>query len=103
MEFYEIGSSPCNEECAQTLDPNFTEKNRLECRVYIDQLTREFGEPPGEARYSVKASEHDFGTYREVVIRFNPDNEEETAYADKVQDGLTMWDTLAKEQLLKGK
>lgn len=98
-EFYYIGASPFEEDCAQTTDPAFAEKNRRECEAYLDLLTRTFGPPPGNAYLAIKAQDHDFGTYREVVVYFDPESEEEEAYALTVEAGVPKWDAVALSKL----
>lgn len=68
MNYVEIGSSPCDEPCAQC-GKDSSELMRLECRAYLKQLQREF--PGGDFR--VKASNHDFGTYYEVWCFYSDD------------------------------
>ena len=98
-EFYYIGSSPYEEDCAQTVNQDFTRQNRRECLAYIELLTRQFGPPPGSAHFVVKTEDHDFGMYREVVIYFDPAEPEEVEYADQVENGLPQWDEEAKKNL----
>ncbi len=88
-----LGTVPVAEECSQVGDPDYHTKTKAECRRYITQLKRTFGEPPLGARYKVKAEHHDFGTYHEVVIEFNSENEDAVEYAYVVEGNLPeYWD-----------
>jgi hypothetical protein len=99
QETFFIGSAPYEEDCAQTVDPNFTQQNLLECRVYMEQLLRVFGVLPTKAFLTIKAQDHDFGTYREVVVSFDPEDPEAEKYAMEVEGGIPKWDEEALEQL----
>ena len=94
MEILEIGGTPADEPCAQTAATNyeFSDLNRVECQAYVMALRRKYGEPPDGAEYLIKANPHDFGTYREVVIRFDPDIPAAVQYAEKVERGLSLWE-----------
>lgn len=76
-ETIELGSSPAAEPCAQTTDPNYSEKARAECNLYRAQLQRHYaaahdGQPlPEGCRLVIKANSHDFGCYYEVAVKFD--------------------------------
>src|SRR3990167_9964707 len=81
MDYINIGSSPCNEDCIQVGDPEYYPKAIQECKRFLDLIREKLGpEPPG-ARLKVKSFPHDFGTYHEVVCYFLKDNEEAFEYA----------------------
>lgn len=67
MDFFNIGSSPPEEGCAQVGDVDYSEKSRQECQRYIQVLRAKLGPEPETAQLRVKSFPHDFGTYREVV------------------------------------
>lgn len=90
-DFIYIGSAPCGEDCAQIGQEGFAERNRDECRRYIDALVDYYGEPPLNAYYAIKAESHEFGTYREVVVRYDEECPEACDYAFKVESGLEHW------------
>ena len=84
-----LGPTPCDEDCAQTTDADFAEKNRAECKRYKEQLERLFPDLPEGCYFKVKAERgHDFGPYREVAFCFNPENETHWEMFDKIQSGL---------------
>lgn len=93
-DLYYIGSSPCDEACAQVGEANYAEKARTECRAFIEQLRRQFGPEPDGVRLITKGSPHDFGTYYEVVARVESDAPEASwAYAAQCEDDAApVWD-----------
>ena len=76
-----IGSSPCDEPCAQVGQDNYAVQAKQECRRYIELLLKKFGEPPEGASLSVKGFPHDFGTYYEVVVNYDDDDRAGLDYA----------------------
>lgn len=98
-ELFYIGSSPFDEDCAQTVSPDFAERNHRECAAYALQLARAYGEPPEGAYLAIKRENHDFGIYREVVIYFDPESEVQQEYASRVEEGLAKWDRKSAEVL----
>lgn len=95
-----IGSSPCDEDCAQTSDSNYTEQALSECHAYIGQLRRQFGEEPASAELAVKRFPNDFGAYLTVICYFYPWDEDAREYAYKLEgEPPQEWDAGAREQL----
>ena len=100
MEYIEIGAAPYDENSAQIGLDNSVERNTAECRALIHQLRRELGEEPEGAFLRIKANAHDFGTYREVIVKYEDDNEAATAYAYRCEeDTPARWDDQAREEL----
>ena len=62
VETIEIGSAPCDEQCAQVGESNYPERSRAECRAFINQIKRVMGEPPEGVGLFIKSNAHDFGT-----------------------------------------
>lgn len=98
-DFLYLGPTPHEEECAQVRDPRYGKCANLECQVFIAALIAAVGPPPGHrtdenapAQFRVKSNPHDFGTYFEVVIKFNSQDEAAVAYAQRVEDRLARWD-----------
>lgn len=81
MDYMNIGSSPSGENCVQVGDENYSEKSRKECKAYINQLRRVYGEEPFGARLAIKTFSHDFGSYNEVICKFHEEQEEAVEYA----------------------
>lgn len=80
-ETYWLGPCPADERAAQSTDADFDDKNRAECRAFIAAIVIVCGEPPPGAALRVKTQGHDFATYREVVVEFDPANQEAAEYA----------------------
>ena len=84
-ETLEIGSSPCNEDCAQVGTDGYREQAQVECKQFIAAIRRVHGNEPEGARLFIKANAHDFGTYFEVAVRYDADNRKAEDYAYKVE------------------
>ncbi len=96
-----IGATPAEESCEQVGTPNYNpEKASKECRVFANQLKRQFGEPPYGARIGIKSNPHDAGNYLEVVVYYNDNIEEAIDYAFKIEaESPANWDEEAKKEL----
>ena len=71
-DYINIGSTPCEEPCAQVGQSDYAKKARAECVRFIQLLRHTFGPEPEGAQLAVKSFPHDFGTYYEVVCWFDP-------------------------------
>jgi hypothetical protein len=96
----EIGAVPGGENCEQ-LGPDYRpEVARRECRAYINQLVRINGEPPPGVSYFISDNPHDFGTYHEVAVRFDPTDKVGQDYAYKAEcSPPENWDAEARKEL----
>lgn len=100
MDYLSIGSSPAEESCAQVGSDGYYAKAQKECKAYLHQLKRQFGEPPPGCTFKIKGNAHDFGTYYEVNVVFNENDEEATEFAYKVEaESPGQWDDEAKREL----
>ncbi len=101
-ENLEIGPVPANERCEQ-LGPNYRPaRARLECRTFIELIRRTVGEEPDGAFLIVFPNRHDFGTYFEVAVRYDPENEAALAYAFRVDaEAPSEWDEEARAALAR--
>lgn len=98
-DYVDIGPTPASEDCEQ-LGPNYNpNKARAECKAFINQIRRERGEEPFGARLTIKSNPHDFGTYLEVVCKFDENNEEAAEYAFSCECTAEYWDDEAKAEL----
>ena len=86
QNYFCIGPSPCEENCAQVGEPGYREKALAECARFIQLLREKFGPEPEGAQLSVKWFEHDFGAYCEVVCYFTTESEESVEYAQRCED-----------------
>ena len=103
-EYIEIGSTPCDEECAQVGADDYAERSRKECRAYIGQLGRTLAaagkEKPEGLALVVRGQSHDFGTYHEVACRFDDSDEDACELAYWIEaNGPTRWDDIARVEL----
>lgn len=73
-DYLSLGSTPCNEECAQLGSDGYREQARKECGAYKRQLQRivdaKGATVPEDFTLAVKGFQHDYGTYFEVVAYF---------------------------------
>lgn len=95
----EIASSPWDEPCAQVGQDGYGILARAECKALIGQIRRVFGPEPDGAKLFIKSSNHDFGSYYEVAVRFDPGKRPAEAWAERVTEKYPgKWD---KEALLE--
>ena len=79
-DYINIGSTPPAEDCQQLGSPSYSSlAAKKQCFRFIAQLRKQFGLEPDRCRLEIKAFDHDFGTYYEVVCWY--DDEEGEAYA----------------------
>ncbi len=99
----ELSSSPVMEECASVGQDDYAERSRKECKVYTAQLERMFPVPKeleGEVWFETKLFPHDLGSYREVCVVFNTENEKAIDYAYECEKNMPEnWDEEALTQL----
>lgn len=82
MDYLEIGSSPRDEECVQVGDGDYVYPMQKECKRFINLLNKLMPIPDDcKCSYFVKSNPHDFGTYYEVAIRFDDEDEKSAAFA----------------------
>jgi len=95
-----LSPTPIGEDCAQLGDVDYSSRARRECRAFIQQLIREFGEPPAGASLQISHNPHDFGTYLEVEVQFSDTDEEASEFAYRVEGRLPeFWDEEARKEL----
>ena len=89
FEYLELGPTPYGEECVQVSDADYYSKMKVETKKYIEQLEKRFPQL-GDAHCSlrVKGFSHDFGTYHEVCIRYNEDDNIAVGFAYFVESNL---------------
>ena len=92
-DYIYIGSAPADEPCVQ-VDPNvdYLPAMRAECARYRDLIRQALGPEPEGARLSIRAEDHDFGTYLVVVCAFDDDLPESVEYAYRAEsDAPATW------------
>lgn len=99
LDYITIGPVPNDEPCAQVGKDYYDLLQTIECRLYRQALLEHYGEPPGNACLKTKSFPHEYGTYKEVVVYYNPNNEDEVGYALEVECGLEEWPPQFKERL----
>ena len=100
QNYFSIGPSPYEEDCAQVGTPGYRTKAVAECTRYIELLRRTFGPEPDGARLDIQWFEHDFGQYCEVVCYFNAESHEAVAYAQRCEDDSpATWEETDDEQV----
>lgn len=106
-ELIDIGPGPSLENVAQVGKDGFDTRNVAECKAFIGQIVRAYGEPPQCATLVVHTNRHEFGVYREVAVRIEaPDLRAAQSawdYAFRVEEDenclLEQWDDQAKTEL----
>lgn len=97
-EYFTLGGTPCDEECAQVGSEDYGQRMRVESRAYVAQLYRMFpGAVEANCDFRNKSFSHDFGTYHEVCITFDPNEDASARFACNVEKNLpAKWDTIAQ-------
>jgi hypothetical protein len=92
-----LGPTPRDEQCAQVGQADYEERSLIETRVYKRLLARVCPVPPGvSARLKVSSFRHDFGTYREVTVLFDLNDEKACSYASELEKSApARWDEIA--------
>jgi len=90
MEILELGSSPADEGCVSVShDADYLPAMREECRRYKKLLESLFPIPDDvNAYFGIKSYPHDFGTYMEVVVKFDEYDDKAAEFAYNVEDNL---------------
>lgn len=92
-DFLELGTTPYGEDCAQVGTDNYRENALKECNRYIAMLRKRFPYATEFNDFRIKWNPHDFGSYAEVVISFDDQDEMGRAYAFHVENNLPeTWD-----------
>ncbi len=91
-----LGPIPADEEdCAQVGDVDYYDRATAQCDRYIELIRKVVGKEPPGAYLKKKWSEHDLGSYVEVVCYFDTDTKqypEAMEYAFECEnDGPTEW------------
>lgn len=95
-DLLELSSSPVLEQCAQVGADFYQQDLSAEIAAYLHLLRRTFPTEGVNAKFAVTRVQHDFGTYQEAVVKFNPRSEQEVDFALHVEANLpTHWDLVA--------
>lgn len=100
MDYITLGGAPPNEDCAQVGSDDYYRRALIECKVYLNLIKRVMGEPPDDARLSIKSFPHEYGTYHEVCVSYKDEDWDSTEYAFRCEsDGPANWDEQARREL----
>ena len=101
MEYIELGPVPAGEPCAQVGTHNYLARSMRECEVFRRMLERVLPIPEGlPVKYVVRSHPHDFGTYREVSVRYSGDDAAACNFAFQVESSVPdVWDPVAQQEL----
>lgn len=84
-ERIEFGPVPQNEH-SEPLGSNYdTLLARRECELFIEAIRLLCGNEPNGAKLAISVEMKESNEYRQVVLKFDPDNEEANAYAAQVE------------------
>lgn len=96
-DYLSLGSTPACEECAAVGSDNYQSRMRLESRLYIAQLERQFPNLPDGVYFRNKGFSHEFGTYHEVCVFFDDSDDTQIEAAYDVENNLPeKWDMPAQ-------
>lgn len=82
MDVYELGPTPTGEECVQVNSKtDYVEPMKAECQKYKELLQKKFPIPEDvNAYFTIKRSDHEFGPYYEVAIKYDMDDPKANAF-----------------------
>ncbi len=101
MEYIELGPVPAGEPCAQVGTDNYLARSMRECEVFRRMLERVFPIPEGlPVKYVIRSHSHDFGTYREVSVRYTGGDPAACNFAFQIESSVPDgWDRVAEQEL----
>ena len=100
-DYLELCSVPINEPCAGVGSDDYERRARLECRAFKHQLERTFPDAIDAGVYfRTKSNPHDFGTYYEVQVVYDDEDESQTEWAFVIEGTIPeQWDNDARAEL----
>jgi len=103
MDYFDLGSSPTDEMCAQVGDENYRDLARVELREFKRMMREVHPEPDdANAHYAVKRFEHDFGSYFELCAVYDEDDESALNWACDAEEKVpAVWDAHARAEINK--
>lgn len=85
IDYIEIGGSPSGEDCVQvSRHSDYLPAMRAECKRFKEMLEKRFPVPSsleGKVWFSIKSNPHDFGSYLEVVVKYDMEDEQASEFA----------------------
>jgi hypothetical protein len=105
VDYLTLGSTPSDEPCAQVGSENYRVCCLMEGQAFKQQLLRsnpdlEQKENEGIITLRLKGFPHDFGTYHELCVIYDEDNQDSIRTAHQIDEDLPEnWDSQAIEYL----
>jgi hypothetical protein len=101
-DYLDLSPTPVNEPCAM-VEPtgDYMPRMRAECRAFVHQLERAFPQAiEAGCSFRVKSNPHEFGSYLEVQVRFDDDDEapDRVGFHDRSR-AARAWDDEARAEL----
>ena len=88
-----LGAVPTRESSAQVGEIDYAARAFVECGRYMTLLRHVIGPEPEGARLLVRRSAPDFGSYLEVVVEYDDQNNVARAYAIRCdREAPTRWE-----------
>lgn len=92
-----IGPTPSDEDCVQVGTDLYGELNPLEIRAYAQQIERMFPNRPENVMFKRNSESHDFGTYHELGLKWDTNDEAATEWVFNVENNSpSNWDEQAR-------
>ena len=88
-DYMSLGPVPYEEDCVQVNpDTDYIPAMRAEVNKFKVMLEERFLDIPEEAYFGVKREQHDFGTYLEVAVYWDTDDEDSRNFAFFVESNI---------------
>ena len=88
MQYLSLGSTPAAEDCIQVSSTHdYLPDMTNQCQRYKEMLIAKFTNCD-KVNFKIKSFEHDFGTYKEVVVEYDSCNSEATEQAFFIENNL---------------
>jgi hypothetical protein len=101
-DYLDLSPTPVGEPCAM-VEPtgDYLQRMKAECRAFVHQLERTFPQAiEAGCSFRVKSNPHEFGSYLEVQVRFDDEDEVQTEWAFMIENDLPeLWDDQARAEL----
>ena len=89
-DFISIGCTPASEDCVQVSNTEYyMDKMLAECDRYKEMLQAKFADC-NKVTIAVKTFPHDFGSYAEVVVKYDNEDIEALAQAIHIENNTPM-------------
>jgi hypothetical protein len=99
-EMLDIGPVPNGEICAQLGADNYEKLSKIESKAYANQIQRMFPDMPYGVFIKRTSNPHDFGTYYELAIQYDINEEEAVEFVNNIEGNLPEeWDDQARQEL----